>query len=126
MSTPSNLTSVNLATNATSSAQTYFNNYYNGTLNITSNQNDAVTAYFEKVTNGNKQSAQILASTVIYTAISQGLDPMSIVQQFQEVPAGELSLYLAMFLNLNRVGTSLVGLNNQPVVNKYITRAILA
>ena len=126
MSTPSNLTNVNLATNATSSAQTYFNNYYNGKLNITSNQNDAVTAYFEKVTNGNKQAAQIWASTVIYTAISQGLDPMSIVQQFQEVPAGELSLYLAMFLNLNRVGTSLVGLNNQPVVNKYITRAILA
>ena len=126
MSSPSNLTSVNLATNATSSAQTYFNNYYNGKLNITSNQNDAVIAYFQKVTNGNTQSAQILASTVIYTAISQGLDPMSIVQQFQAVPQGELSLYLAMFLNLNRVGTSLVGINNQPVVNKYITRAILA
>ena len=54
------------------------------------------------------------------------MDPMSIVQQFRAVPAGELTLYLAMFLNLNRVGTSLVGLNNQPVVNKYITRAILA
>ena len=104
----------------------YFNNYFLGTLNITSNQNDAVTAYFQKITNGNIDSAQILASTVIYTAISQGLDPMSIVQQFQAVPEGELTLYLAMFLNLNRVGTSLVGLNNQPIINKYINRAILA
>lgn len=126
MSSPSNITSVNVANNSDTSAQTYFNNYFVGTPNISSNQNDAVTAYFQKVTGGNTQSAQILASTVIYTAMSQGLDPMSIIQQFQEVPQGQLTLYLAMFLNLNRVGTSLVGLNNQPVVNKYITRAILA
>jgi hypothetical protein len=51
---------------------------------------------------------------------------MSIVQQFQALPPGELNLYLAMFLNLNRVGTSLVGVNNQSKQNKYITRAILA
>ena len=126
MSTPSNLTTVDYSNNQTTPSQVYFNNYSLGTLNISSNQNDAVTAYFQRITNGNRESAQILASTVIYTAISQNMDPMSIMQQFQAVPAGELTLYLAMFLNLNRVGTSLVGLNNQPVVNKYITRAILA
>jgi hypothetical protein len=126
MSTPSNLSTVDYSSNQTTPPQVYFNNYFLGTLNITSNQNDAVTAYFQKITNGNIDSAQILASTVIYTAISQGLDPMSIVQQFQAVPEGELTLYLAMFLNLNRVGTSLVGLNNQPIINKYINRAILA
>ena len=126
MSTPSNLTTVDYSNNQTTPSQVYFNNYSLGTLDISSNQNDAVTAYFQRITNGNRESAQILASTVIYTAISQNMDPMSIVQQFQAVPAGELTLYLAMFLNLNRVGTSLVGLNNQPVVNKSITRAILA
>lgn len=125
MSSPSNLTNVNVGSNSNTSAQQYYNNYFNGTLNITSNQNDAVTAYFQSITE-NAQAAQILASTVIYTAIAQGINPMSIVQQFQEVPAGQLNLYLAMFLNLNRVGTSLVGINNQPVSNKYITRAILA
>lgn len=125
MSSPSNLTSVNVGSNSNTSAQQYYNNYFNGTLNITANQNDAVNAYFQSITE-NTQAAEILASTVIYTAISQGINPMSIVQQFQEVPAGQLNLYLAMFLNLNRVGTSLVGINNQPVVNKYITRAILA
>jgi hypothetical protein len=126
MSNPSNTSSVNLSNNLSTTAQNYFNNYFNGTLNITSNQNDAVDAYFQELTNGNVGAAQILASTVIYTAISQGLDPMSIIQQLQEVAPGELNLYLAMFLNLNRVGTSLVGVNNTPVVNKYITRAILA
>jgi hypothetical protein len=125
MSSPSNTTSVNLSNNNSTSAQQYYNNYFNGTLNVTSNQNDAVNAYFQSIAS-NPQAAQILASTVIYTAISQGLNPMSIVQQFQEVPAGQLNYYLAMFLNLNRVGTSLVGINNQPIQNKYITRAILA
>jgi hypothetical protein len=125
MSSPSNLTTVNLGNNSNTSAQQFFNNYFNGTLSITSNQNDAVIAYFQSITK-NPQSAQILASTVIYTAISQNINPMTIVQQFQAVAPGQLTLYLAMFLNLNRVGTSLVGINNQPITNKYITRAILA
>ena len=126
MSSPSNIRTVDLTNNSSTPSQQYFNNYFLGGLNVTSNQNDAVTAYFQKITNGNTQAAQILASTVIYTAISQGSDPMSIIQQFQAVPPGQLTLYLAMFLNLNRVGTSLVGINNQPIANKYITRAILA
>lgn len=37
----------------------------------------------------------------------------------------ELTAYLTMFLNLNRQGTSLLGLSNQPQTNKYVTRAIL-
>jgi hypothetical protein len=126
MSTSSNLNAPNYSNNQATSSQQYFNNYFLGPLNISSNQNDAVTAYFQKITNGNRDAAQILASTVIYTARSQGLDPMSILQQFQNLSSGELNAYLAMFLNLNRVGTSLIGINNQPVQNKYITRAILA
>lgn len=126
MSSPSNLSSVSLANNSNTPTQQFFNNYFIQPSTVTGNQNDAVIAYFQKITNGNLQSAQILASTVIYTAMSQGMDPMSIVQQFQALPAGELNLYLAMFLNLNRVGTSLVGINNAPVTNKYVTRAILA
>jgi len=126
MSQPSNTGAVNIGVNNSTPAGQYFNNYFIQPTLISSNQNDAVTAFFEKQTNGNKQSAAILASTVIYTAMSQGVDPMSIIQQFQALQPGELSLYLAMFLNLNRVGTSLVGVNNSPVQNKYVTRTILA
>ena len=126
MSNPSNTSSVNISVNKSTPTEKYFNNYFITPGNISSNQNDAVVAFFEKQTGGNKQSAAILASTVIYTAMAQGIDPMSIVQQFQSLNPGEIDLYLAMFLNLNRVGTSLVGINNQPVQNKYVTRAILA
>lgn len=38
----------------------------------------------------------------------------------------ELNAYLTMFLNLNRVGTSLLGINNSPPVSKYVARTILA
>lgn len=38
----------------------------------------------------------------------------------------ELDAYLTMLLNLNRVGTSLLGLNNSPRTSKYIQRTILA
>jgi hypothetical protein len=124
MSNAVNTSIVDLSQNKTTSAGKYFNNYFVTPNTISSNQNDAVVAYFQQVT-GNVQSAAILASTVIYTAMSQGVNPMSIIQQFQALKPGELNLYLAMFLNLNRVGTSLVGVNNSPTQNKYITRAIL-
>ena len=126
MSQPSNTSAVNIGVNKSTPAGQYFNNYFIQPGNISSNQNDAVTAFFEQQTNGNKQSAAILASTVVYTAMAQGLDPMNIIQQFQSLRPGEIDLYLAMFLNLNRVGTSLVGINNSPVQNKYVTRTILA
>ena len=38
----------------------------------------------------------------------------------------ELDAYLTVFLNLNRVGTSLLGLSNSPTTNQYIKRTILA
>ena len=38
----------------------------------------------------------------------------------------ELDAYLTMLLNLNRAGTSLLGLNNSPRTGKYIQRTILA
>jgi len=37
----------------------------------------------------------------------------------------ELNAYLTMFLNLNRINTSLLGIGNTPQTSKYITRAIL-
>lgn len=38
----------------------------------------------------------------------------------------ELDAYLTVFLNLNRVSTSLLGLSNSPATNQYIKRTILA
>jgi hypothetical protein len=50
---------------------------------------------------------------------------MSALDEFRKIPAGELGVYTALFLNFERVGTSFLGLKNQPIQNKYVTRAIL-
>jgi hypothetical protein len=123
MSTPQNINQVDL--NTQNNGQ-YFNNFFINIGTVSSGQNDAVVAYFQQYTNGNSAAAQVLASAVIATSIAQNIDPMQVLQQFASLPKGDLNLFLVTFLNLNRVGTSYLGVSNQPAVNKYIQRAILA
>lgn len=136
----------------------YFNNFFERDYFTSQNVDDAIIGYFESVT-GDKDSARVLASTVLMTSLSQGLDPMSVIEELRrlsqknrlETPTGssytarvraatdenakpgpasrgnfnELDAYLTVFLNLNRAGTSLLGISNQPQTNKYVQRAIL-
>jgi hypothetical protein len=121
---PTNLNRIN--TNAVNppNPDKFFNNFFNFPVEVSSNVDAAVVAYFEQIAD-NKESARALASAVIYTAIKQGINPMSALDEFRKIPIGELSAYTALFLNFERVGTSFLGLKNQPIQNKYVTRAIL-
>lgn len=202
--------------NNVNSTTEYFNNYFTERFTTSPNINDAVIGYFQSVT-GDVDSGKALASTVIYTALSQGLEPMALVDEFKKLKAGrrvevktpidattivetwtsydsiyahkdqyeigqlfyasttnifyrsyldqiieavqiqtaanykretvsigngqydynyfyitytqeqdELTPYLTVLLNQNRVNTSLLGISNTPAVNKYIQRSILA
>jgi predicted restriction endonuclease len=102
----------------------YFDNFFSDTTGFSPNVDDAVISYFQSVT-GNKESGTTLAATVIYTALQQKIDPLLLIDEFRKLKPGELNAYLTMFLNVNRVGTSLLGISNSPQTNKYITRAIL-
>jgi hypothetical protein len=167
----------NLPGQTTNSPDTtnYFNNFYTQSTNTSPMINDAVIAYFQNIT-GDAETGKNLASAILYTALQQSIDPMSVIQQLQELSKknlaskpdyyngttnqqaqdtdvynaedgtwsssgkqyakpgpsasfnqiSELDAYLTMFLNLNRVGTSLLGLSNSPQVSPYIQRAILA
>jgi hypothetical protein len=42
------------------------------------------------------------------------------------VEQDEITPFLTVLLNQNRVNTSLLGITNSPPVNKYVQRAILA
>ena len=110
---------------ASISTTTYYNNYQTQLPTVSSDQDAAVTAYFQNFTNGNQAAAQILASAVIYTSLAQGTDPMSIISEFAKLNRDQGTAYLSMFLNLNRIGTSLLGINNRPTTNKYVQRSIL-
>jgi hypothetical protein len=65
----------------------YFNNYFSDRFTTSPNINDAVIGYFQSVT-GDVDSGKALAATVIYTALSQGLEPMSLVDEFRKLKAG--------------------------------------
>lgn len=103
----------------------YFDNFFKTGATTSQNVNDAVIGYFQSVT-GDKESGITLASSVLYTALNQGMDPMTLVDEFRKFSESELNSYLALFLNLNRVNTSLIGITNNPQISKYITRTILA
>jgi hypothetical protein len=103
----------------------YFNNLYDVKYDLATDVNDAIVGYFEEFT-GEKKSAAVLASTVIYTALSRGTDPMAILEKFRELPIRELDLYVAAFLNLSRTNTSLLGVKNRPQASFFVQRSILA
>jgi len=57
-------------------------------------------------------------------AEKQGIDPMVTLDNFKRLPPGNLDEYTAAFLNLERVGTSFIGIRVAPVINKYVQRLI--
>ena len=102
----------------------YFNNFLKPSINISQDVDEAILGFFESITQ-TKGAAKSLAGALIYTAKAQNLDPIAVLTQFAALPKGELNSYLVMFLNLNRIGTSLLGLTNAPKPSKYITRTLL-
>lgn len=102
----------------------FFDSFFTQSAGTSENINDAVIGYFQTVT-GDKDSGIALAAAVLFTAQQQGISPMELIDQFRKLNPGELNAYLTMFLNINRAGTSLLGLSNQPQTSKYVTRAVL-
>jgi len=122
---PTNLTGVNTNALFPTEAVNYFNNFFDVPVEVSTNINSAVVAYFEQITE-NKLGAQALASAVIYTSVKQGLDPMATLDEFKKLPKNELDAYTVLFLNFERKGTSYLGITNVPTINKYIQRTIRA
>ena len=100
-----------------------FNNFFEIPVNVSSNIDAAVVAFFEQIAD-NKESAKALASAVIYTSQAQRINPMEFVDRFRNMSAEEIANYTSIFLNLNRVGTSYLGIHNRPPVSKYVQRMI--
>jgi len=120
---PSNITAPELSVSQPNTEE-FFNNFFTKQYDISPDANDAVVTFFEDITD-NKESAQALSAAVIYTCLTQDIDPLSILQEFSGLSQGELDAYLAMFLNLNRIPSSLLGVSNTPVTNKYVARTFL-
>lgn len=122
MTSTNNLNNLNI--NSNQSTQSYFNNLGLPTISVGQNIDDAVIGYFQQIAE-NKEAAKAMAAAVILTSVSQGIDPMATLQEFMKMPKSQLNSYVTMFLNLNRVGTSYLGISNQPTASKYVSRMIL-
>ena len=90
----------NLPSSNTNATTQYFNNFFVRGLSVSQDIDDATIGYFQSVT-GDKDAGKTLASVVLYTALTQGLDPMTLVDEFRKLKPGELNAYLTMFLNIN-------------------------
>lgn len=121
---PSNLETINLNAISPVDTRKFFNNYFEIPVNVTSNIDSAIIAYFEQISDS-KQGARALASAVIYTSVKQGLNPMDTLKEFQKLDKGTLDAYTALFLNFDRVGTSYLGLAFNSKLNNYIQRTLL-
>lgn len=118
-----NLGAVN--TNKLTDENKLFGNFDLPNYSVSQDVNDAIIGFFEKTT-GNKQSALALASAVIYTSLNLQADPMAIVREFAKLDPQSLNDQLTAFLNLNRKGSSYLGVKNYPQTGKYVKRAIRA
>jgi len=124
--TATNITAPDLTpATAKNKAPKYFNNFYATPFNVSAGTNDAIVAFFEKYTQ-NATAGKNMASAVLYTAMAQNIDPMSVLSEFQNLPRGELNSYLAAFLNISRAPTSSLGINNgTKTTSTYISRSII-
>jgi hypothetical protein len=114
----------NLNTTNTNSTTKYFNNFFEPVYSISTDTNDLIVSYFQEQT-GNLESAKLLAQAVYDTALSQREDPLAVLDQFRALPQGELNAFLALYLNISRVPTSLLGVQNTPKTNQLVTRTII-
>ena len=126
MSVQSVYNNINAATLSSSQDPArFFNNLFAKPLTVNVDVAAGIQTYFETVTK-NKQSAEILSTAVIVTATRQNVEPMELLKEFKKQTPGEINAYLAAFLNLGRIPTSLLGVTNTPQINQFVKRAIKA
>ena len=102
----------------------FFNNYFIPSYTVNESTNDSIISFFTQQT-GSYDTAVILAQAFINTAQSQREDPLAVLNQFQQLGAGNLNASLALYLNISRVPTSLLGVRNAVQPNPYVARTII-
>lgn len=120
MTTPTNLPVVQNPT------QTYFQNFNSpGTQpTVSDGEYDAVLSFFEYRA-ATEDAAKNMAASFLQACLLQSLNPLQQLDIFKKLSQDKIDIYLAMFFNNTRYGTSLLGVNANRTVNSYVQRAIL-
>ena len=102
----------------------YFNNFFREETPTSPQVNDMLLGFFEALTS-NKETAAILAGSVMMTSQQQNLNVMQLIQELKGKDREHINTYLTALLNMNRVNTSLLGVTNSPQPNQYVLRTII-
>jgi hypothetical protein len=114
----------NTGTSGVTKTTRFFNNFFIPDYTVNESTNDSIISFFTQQT-GSYDTAVVLAQAFINTAQSQREDPLAVLNQFQQLGAGNLNASLALYLNISRVPTSLLGVRNVVQPNPYVTRMIV-
>lgn len=119
----SNLSKIDNSLNYNTPTETALTNIYKPSYNISQSLNGSIVSFFENIT-GERDSAEILASSVISSAIEKKINPVKLLDRLRNLTVQEQKYYLNYYLNTNRVGTSLLGSKKNAQVNKFVERSI--
>lgn len=105
---------------------TYFDNLNSpGTqATVSDGEYDAVLSFFQGRASS-VEAAASLASAFLQACVVQDANPLTQLDLFRTMSTQNIDVYLAMFFNNTRYGTSLLGVNANQTVNQYIARTIL-
>jgi hypothetical protein len=102
----------------------YFNKIYDRPVQVPQAVVDALYAFFISRTT-HKNAAVAMVNTVVVTALSSKINPLTLLEEFKGLDDLRLNAHLAAFLNGTRNNTSILGVKNVPTVNTHISRTIL-
>lgn len=74
----------------TNKTTAFFNNYFEPDYSVSPDISDATVAYFQTIT-GSADAGRLLAASVIYTALTNKLDPASLIDEFRKIPSGKIT-----------------------------------
>lgn len=101
-----------------------FNN--NNTIAPTTNEFDAVKGFFLRKTNGDHETANSLADTIIQVASANGINVMSMLDQLKDYNTTQVQQAVVSLINQTRGNTSILGFNKNKAPNPSVARNVLS
>lgn len=111
--------------NPSKDEQAFFDGYYNVQLPVSGAQFDAVQTFFLSRTNGEKEAARSLATSLLEITKNRGIDPMELIDQFKKYRSNDAfkNAIIALF-NSGRSRTSRIGYSQPPAAAPLVVRNI--
>lgn len=101
-----------------------FDQFYDYDVNVPAAEYDVVNSYFLQ-TMKNKQAAENFTVSLFRIAESTGIEPLTLLQEFQGTNGVNLNVTLAYYLNQIRSLATLLGVGVPVTPNAYAARNVI-